>query len=212
MIASHYPAIVHYADLIGLLSLILCLIFAILLARHEREVHRLTSAGLQDDKSSDEGGTQASHTMQRMGETEWDELTWEEKMSYEKKRKQLNWTAVVFGALTFVSIFGVSYANLVLDVDGILSLPVLIIAGALILLLGGYLVWNYKKQWQEVDAPEKAMQTSVHKSSFGQWIAIVVVVFILGGLLGAQALPAVLIIVAVIFYFFILKDSGNTTE
>ncbi len=79
--------------------------------------------------------------------TEWEMLSWEEKIRYQKLENKLNRAAAVAGSLAFLTGFTWTYIEVQVGADGGLPQGWLILFSLLFLIGLGILFWSYYSRW-----------------------------------------------------------------
>jgi len=118
--------------------------------RLERKLDRLMSAEVSEDELSEEArGTRYSHRPGQVGgATEWEMLSWDDKMYFMNLEKKLNWGAAASGMVTVMGGIIWGWAEVRYGWEEGLGTFWLVILSALFLLGAGYLAFVHYQRWK----------------------------------------------------------------
>lgn len=197
-----YADLIRYMDLAVVLSFAVFLLLGIVLVRLERHIFRLMTA---EAEGSDEasvvvnpfrnGTITSTTTIASMGRTEWDELSWDDKMAIQRRKQLLNWTAAVFGALGLIA----GMMKLRAGVPGYLGAFELTLIGVLFLAMGTYWIWNHLQLWKESASTVQVQMSGTSRSrGFDRLALIAAMVVVFGAFFGRIGLFVSLAVLAVL--------------
>ncbi len=140
----------YTAQITAFIGLFGYLYAAFMQVRLERTLDRLMNTEVQpDDLPEEERRTRYAHRRGQLGgATEWEMLSWDEKMHYMQRERNLNWAAAAAGLLTVLGGIIWGWAEVGHGWEEGLGTFWLAVLTALFLLGAGYLSYAHYQRWK----------------------------------------------------------------
>ncbi len=191
--------VLHTSDVVAMLLLVACFYLGILAAQTELQMQIMRSDEGEKVETDASSWTTAGDAP---GHTAWDQLSWDEKMYYMRKKQRYTWGAAGSGAISILGSVLVLGVRSTYNVPGIVPASVIIAFYALVLLMGGYLLNQYVRLYRvSMDAQTK-MEALAEHSDMGQKLALLYLGAALAGVIG----PAVSFLVVLFGLPIVLLD------
>ncbi len=137
------------AQLIAIIGLFTYLAIAFYQVRVERRVYRLmTTEAPEVDDSDVRYGHQYKDQASIGGATQWEALSWEDKMHFQRLEHRLNWSAAVTGGVVMISAVIWGYAEVFLGWEEGLGTAWLVVVFINFFAGLAYLLYNYWLRWR----------------------------------------------------------------